>query len=164
MKRYNPPSGAFVVVRAGPDVVGCGAVLHLDAATAEIKRMWVAPSSRGTGLGRRLLHRQVGRRFLTVHAGRGEQPGVVLVGEHRSSASSFRHRTDQGEQVVRRVAGEAQQLAGVGHLHCDPVFGWGLLRMNRLELTEKAGLPPQKAATPDSSRDATGTPAESIAD
>jgi ribosomal protein S18 acetylase RimI-like enzyme len=37
--------------------VGCGAVLHLDETTAEIKRMWISPASRGRGIGRRLLAR-----------------------------------------------------------------------------------------------------------
>ena len=36
-------------------VVGCGAIQFVDASTAEIKRMWVDPSRRGIGLGRRLL-------------------------------------------------------------------------------------------------------------
>ncbi len=60
---FAAPRGAFVVVRdegAGEgegegEVVGCGAVAHLDASTSEIKRMWVAGSARGRGLGRALL-------------------------------------------------------------------------------------------------------------
>ena len=55
--RYNDPSGAFVVAQRDEEIVGCGAVLHLDDSTSEIKRMWVAPSARGVGLGKRLLAR-----------------------------------------------------------------------------------------------------------
>jgi GNAT superfamily N-acetyltransferase len=55
--RYNDAEGAFIVARQGDEIVGCGALLHLDADTSEIKRMWVAPTSRGTGLGKRLLGR-----------------------------------------------------------------------------------------------------------
>src|SRR5262249_23943403 len=50
-----PPSGALVVARLRSRPVGCGAIkLHRDA-PAELKRMWIAPSARGLGLGRRLL-------------------------------------------------------------------------------------------------------------
>jgi GNAT superfamily N-acetyltransferase len=35
--------------------IGCGAVKYHSRAPAEIKRMWLAPSARGLGLGRRLL-------------------------------------------------------------------------------------------------------------
>lgn len=49
------PVGLLVVATLHGDHVGCGAVkLHGDA-PAEIKRMWIAPSVRGLGLGRRLL-------------------------------------------------------------------------------------------------------------
>lgn len=53
--RYRPPAGLFVVGHLGDDVVACVALEHLDAATAEIKRMWVDEACRGQGLARRLL-------------------------------------------------------------------------------------------------------------
>ena len=40
-------------LRAEP--IGCGAVKHDPARPSEIKRMWVAESARGLGIGRRLL-------------------------------------------------------------------------------------------------------------
>jgi GNAT superfamily N-acetyltransferase len=55
--RYRPPTGCFLLARAGGGVAACGAVDLLDDDTAEIKRMWVAPSARGAGVGRRLLAR-----------------------------------------------------------------------------------------------------------
>jgi GNAT superfamily N-acetyltransferase len=51
----RPPAGAFFVARLHGEAVGCGAVKHHADAPAEIKRMWIAPSARGLGLGRRLL-------------------------------------------------------------------------------------------------------------
>ena len=47
--------GTFLIVHQDGVPVGCGAVRLLDAQTAELKRMFVAPSVRGTGLGRRLV-------------------------------------------------------------------------------------------------------------
>ncbi len=50
-----PGRGVFLVVYAGATPVGCGGLRMLDAGTAEIKRMYIDPSRRGQGLGRRLL-------------------------------------------------------------------------------------------------------------
>ena len=55
----TPPSGVFVVAKADDRVVGC-AGLRLEGAdvppgAGEVKRMWVDPTVRGRGLGRRLL-------------------------------------------------------------------------------------------------------------
>lgn len=51
----RPPSGCFLIVRIDGRSVGCGAVRKLDENTAEVKRMWIDPSVRGRGVGRRLL-------------------------------------------------------------------------------------------------------------
>jgi DNA-binding MarR family transcriptional regulator len=53
----RPPAGEFFVAYLHGEAVGCGAVKHHEDAPAEIKRMWIAPSARGLGLGRRLLER-----------------------------------------------------------------------------------------------------------
>jgi DNA-binding MarR family transcriptional regulator/GNAT superfamily N-acetyltransferase len=52
-----PPAGAFFVAYLRGEAVGCGAVKHHPDAPAEIKRMWVAESARGLGIGRRMLAR-----------------------------------------------------------------------------------------------------------
>jgi GNAT superfamily N-acetyltransferase len=56
-EEYNPPRGLFLLARDGDLVVGCGALVALDRARAEIKRMWVSPLTRGRGIGSRLLAR-----------------------------------------------------------------------------------------------------------
>ncbi len=49
------PAGLVLVAHLREEPVGCGALkIHKDA-PGEIKRMWVAPTARGLGLGRRLL-------------------------------------------------------------------------------------------------------------
>jgi DNA-binding MarR family transcriptional regulator/GNAT superfamily N-acetyltransferase len=51
----RPPAGIFLVASLRAEPVGCGALkLHGDG-PAELKRMWVAESVRGLGIGRRLL-------------------------------------------------------------------------------------------------------------
>ena len=49
------PHGTFLVGYLGSEPVACGAVKRLDAATAEIKRMYVVPEARGRGVARQLL-------------------------------------------------------------------------------------------------------------
>jgi DNA-binding MarR family transcriptional regulator/GNAT superfamily N-acetyltransferase len=49
------PAGLFLVATLHGEPVGCGALKLHPGAPAEVKRMWVAPSVRGFGLGRRLL-------------------------------------------------------------------------------------------------------------
>jgi DNA-binding MarR family transcriptional regulator/GNAT superfamily N-acetyltransferase len=51
----RPPNGAFVVLYLRGEAIGCGAVKHHPGDVTDIKRMWVAESTRGLGLGRRLL-------------------------------------------------------------------------------------------------------------
>ncbi len=50
-----PPAGRFLIAYLRGEPVGCGAVKHHPGAPSELKRMWVAESTRGLGIGRRLL-------------------------------------------------------------------------------------------------------------
>jgi GNAT superfamily N-acetyltransferase len=51
----RPPAGVFLIATVRGDPIGCGALkFHGDEPT-ELKRMWVAPTARGLGVGRRLL-------------------------------------------------------------------------------------------------------------
>ena len=51
----RPPRGAFVVAHLRGEAIGCGAVKHHSGGVSDLKRMWIAESARGLGLGRRLL-------------------------------------------------------------------------------------------------------------
>lgn len=53
---FRPPRGYFLVARLHGEPVGC-AGLRFGKSYAEVKRMWVAPQSRGLGIGVRLLQR-----------------------------------------------------------------------------------------------------------
>jgi GNAT superfamily N-acetyltransferase len=51
----RPPVGELLVAYLNGEAIGCGAVKYHAQAPCEIKRMWVAESARGHGIGRRLL-------------------------------------------------------------------------------------------------------------
>ena len=68
----RPPSGLLLVATLRGEPVGCGALKFHDDAPFELKRMWVAESARGLGLGRRILHE------LEVHAARHGAGAVRL--------------------------------------------------------------------------------------
>jgi DNA-binding MarR family transcriptional regulator/GNAT superfamily N-acetyltransferase len=51
----RPPAGVLLVAWLRSEPIGCGALKFHGKAPTEIKRMWVAESVRGLGIGRRLL-------------------------------------------------------------------------------------------------------------
>jgi putative acetyltransferase len=73
----EPPSaesvGVFVVARdPGGAAIGCGGLRFLPDGTAEIKRMYVDPAARGTGVATRIL------RVLEDHARRRDVGTLLL--------------------------------------------------------------------------------------
>ena len=84
----RPPHGAFVVAYLRGEALGCGAVKHQRQQVTEIKRMWVAESARGLGLGSRLLQHleRLAREHGSSHA-RLETSDVLpeAIGLYRSS-------------------------------------------------------------------------------
>jgi DNA-binding MarR family transcriptional regulator/N-acetylglutamate synthase-like GNAT family acetyltransferase len=51
----RPPRGAFVVASTDGEPVACGALKTIGPGVGSLKRMWVSPSVRGLGFGRRML-------------------------------------------------------------------------------------------------------------
>jgi DNA-binding MarR family transcriptional regulator len=51
----RPPAGVVLVARIDDKAIGCGSVLLHGREPADLRRMWVAGSARGLGVGRRLL-------------------------------------------------------------------------------------------------------------
>jgi GNAT superfamily N-acetyltransferase len=55
VEHFEPPHGAFAIASFDDVPVACGGFRFLRSGVAEIKRMYVDPTVRGRGLGRRLL-------------------------------------------------------------------------------------------------------------
>ena len=76
--------GTFLILYREGTPIGCGALRLLDAETAELKRMYVIPTARGTGLGRRLVTalekeaRALGVRRLVLETGVRQKAALTL--------------------------------------------------------------------------------------
>jgi GNAT superfamily N-acetyltransferase len=79
-----PTADLFLVARLDGAAVGCGAVRFIDAETAEVKRMYVAPRARRAGVGRKLLDeleafaRASGAARLVLETGERQQEALAL--------------------------------------------------------------------------------------
>jgi putative acetyltransferase len=71
---YAPPRGALLLARGE----GCAGLRPIDAETCEMKRLYVRPSARGTGLGRLLVDAIVAeaRRLGYTHMRLDTVPGM----------------------------------------------------------------------------------------
>jgi GNAT superfamily N-acetyltransferase len=52
-----PPNGLLLLAIADDEPAGLGGIRHLDTEVAEVKSMYVAPTFRGSGLGRQIVAR-----------------------------------------------------------------------------------------------------------
>jgi GNAT superfamily N-acetyltransferase len=83
-RALTPPAGFFVVARLEGKPVGCGGLKRVDAATGEIKRLWVASSARRMGIARRILRtletiaHDVGLTILRLDVNRSLQEALNL--------------------------------------------------------------------------------------
>ncbi len=87
------PAGLFLLATLRGEPVGCGALKFHGRRPTELKRMWVSPSARGLGVGRRLLS-ELERRAAEHGA------GVVRLETNRSLVEAIRMYRSAGYREV----------------------------------------------------------------
>jgi DNA-binding MarR family transcriptional regulator/GNAT superfamily N-acetyltransferase len=81
---FMAPRGAFLVASVDGEPVACGAVKSIAPAVGYLKRMWVADTARGLGIGRRMLDalegqaRELGLMTLRLETNRALQEAIGL--------------------------------------------------------------------------------------
>jgi putative acetyltransferase len=113
-------SGVFLVAREERAAIGCGAVRKISPTTGEVKRMYVIPRARGTGVGRAVLEsleawaRREGLSTLVLETGPAQRDALKLYqaagfgpipcfGPYRDAAQSIcleKHLTAQAGGVL----------------------------------------------------------------
>jgi DNA-binding MarR family transcriptional regulator/GNAT superfamily N-acetyltransferase len=79
-----PPRGALLVASVDGEPLACGAVKAISAGVGSLKRMWVADTVRGLGIGRRVLEaleaeaRALGLTTLRLETNRALQEAIAL--------------------------------------------------------------------------------------
>src|SRR5262249_12346608 len=149
----SPGRDAFVVAWVDGSPLGCGAVRRLDATTAELKRMYVAPAARKRGVGRVLLEelereaRRLGARQLLLETGVRQRAALVLYeragfvvvpafGEYRDSPLSVCMAKDltavhvRGARADDRATIEAVTLAAYQEYAAQMPEHWEKYRQN----------------------------------
>lgn len=98
---FAPPHGVFLIARSDEQPVACGGLRRRREGVVELKRMFVRPGHRRTGLARRLLHeleaaaREAGYRQLVLETGL-QQPEAIALYEAAgyNSIPPFGHYAD----------------------------------------------------------------------
>lgn len=92
---FTGDAGFFLIATAGETVVGCVGLRRLSPGAGEIKRMWVAPALRGSGLAVDLLEQTEQR---AVRRGYSR----LFLDTNGALTAALRFYTAQGYEVIER--------------------------------------------------------------
>jgi putative acetyltransferase len=106
---YAPPRGALLVARIDGEVSGCVALRPLTQEICEMKRLFVLPTARGAGLGRRLA-------------------AAVVEEARRLGYSRMRLDTTPGMETAQRLYEELGFVETAAYTH-NPVTGTRFLEL-----------------------------------
>ena len=87
--------GVFLVAYLGDEPIACGAIRRLNEDDAEIKRMYVDPGTRGSGVGRRML-----AELVSLGRGFGVKRIVLETGKRQVEALALYERA--GFELIPR--------------------------------------------------------------
>jgi putative acetyltransferase len=82
---YAPPEGRLLIAYLHGEAVGCAALHKLEDGTCEMKRLYVRPSARGQGIGRKLSEqiireaRVIGYRRMRLDTIESQMPAAVAL-------------------------------------------------------------------------------------
>jgi GNAT superfamily N-acetyltransferase len=101
---YAPPKGIFLLLYVDGSPAGCGGYRSRDAATGEVKRLYVQPIHRGKGYGRRILA------ALEEHGRAVGAASLLLETGVRNTAAISLFETDGYAPVPGYVSSRDQQI------------------------------------------------------
>jgi putative acetyltransferase len=131
--RYAPPSGCLILAMEGETPAGCVALRDLGDGTCEMKRLYVAPSYRGRGVGRLLVGEVVrgaewlGYRRMVLDSMPEMTGALALYREFGfvEMAPYWDHPTGRAVFMERPLGDEGTPIGG-GLSHPDDMNrGWG---------------------------------------
>lgn len=116
---FARPHGAFLVATLDGEPVGCGGIRTVAAGVAEMKRMYVRPSTRGRGVARRLLAAleqaavDAGCQELILETGSRQPEAVALYASsgYTTVAAFGTYRCEPGSRHLGKSLVEAATVA-----------------------------------------------------
>jgi len=102
---YAPPTGCLMLARNDGHPVGCGASLARGEGIVELKRMYVRPQTRGTGLGQKLVD-------TLIAEARNQNASCIKLSSYHTMTSAHKIYRAKGFKDVPTPDGFPEYLVG----------------------------------------------------